>query len=331
MKIRTDKRTGLKFADYMLGGKRRRVSLGTRNQQVAILKAAKLIEDSAEKDTASMPFAIFWEKYLNKIKVSLRAPSVANMVQLKKKIDAFGAPKLLADITPKYVDNFQTWLVNSNHQSKNSANNMLMRFKAMISQAEIWGLTSVSLRKVKNFKTDNERVEFHTNDELREIMRIAPSFVWQVLVHFGARTGLRKSEFDRLKWQDIEFISDKAADVYVSGQSKSHNFRIVPIRDAELIKKLKRLKATSKESNVFGQITHCINFGCAYAGWASKSGYHCFLHKLRHTFASQLAQKDTPIQKIQKLMGHASITTTMKYAHLLPTDLASNVEKLDQL
>lgn len=329
MKIYTDKRTGIKYADYMLGGRRHRVSLGTRNKEVAILKAAKIIEDGTEKNTDSMPFEKFWLRYLDKIKVSLRAPSVANMIQLKKKIDAFGAPHTLSEITTNYTDAFQTWLVNENGQSKNSANNILMRFKAMVSQAEVWGLTSVSLRKVKNFKTDNERVEFHTNEELREIMAIAPSFVWEVLVHFGARTGLRKAEFERLKWADIEFVSNEAADVYVSGLSKSHTFRIVPIRDASLIRKLKKLKKTSHSELVFSDITQGINFGCAYSHWAAKTGYHCFLHKLRHTFASHLAQKDTPIQKIQKLMGHASITTTMKYAHLLPSDLGKNVEKLD--
>lgn len=42
------------------------------------------------------------------------------------------------------------------------------------------------------------------------------------------------------------------------------------------------------------------------------------LHSLRHTFASQLAIKGTPIYTIKKLLNHADITMTMRYAKLAP-------------
>ena len=42
------------------------------------------------------------------------------------------------------------------------------------------------------------------------------------------------------------------------------------------------------------------------------------IHTLRHTFASQLAIKGVPIFTIQKLMNHADITMTMRYAKLAP-------------
>ncbi len=41
-------------------------------------------------------------------------------------------------------------------------------------------------------------------------------------------------------------------------------------------------------------------------------------HKLRHTFASHHAMRGTPLPQIQQWMGHADITTTMRYAHLCP-------------
>ena len=42
------------------------------------------------------------------------------------------------------------------------------------------------------------------------------------------------------------------------------------------------------------------------------------IHTLRHTFASQLAIKGVPIFTIQKLMNHAKIDMTMRYAKLSP-------------
>ena len=42
------------------------------------------------------------------------------------------------------------------------------------------------------------------------------------------------------------------------------------------------------------------------------------LHTLRHTFASLLAKNSVPVNQIQKLMNHADITMTMRYAKLSP-------------
>lgn len=43
------------------------------------------------------------------------------------------------------------------------------------------------------------------------------------------------------------------------------------------------------------------------------------IHTVRHTFASHLAIKGTPIHIIQKLLNHKDIKMTMRYAHLLPS------------
>ncbi|MFE3986537.1 tyrosine-type recombinase/integrase [Nocardia tengchongensis] len=42
---------------------------------------------------------------------------------------------------------------------------------------------------------------------------------------------------------------------------------------------------------------------------------HVRLHDLRHTYASHLLENGIPIEEVSRLLGHASITTTMRYAH----------------
>ena len=44
------------------------------------------------------------------------------------------------------------------------------------------------------------------------------------------------------------------------------------------------------------------------------SGWHLF----RHTFASRLVQAGVSLRKVAEWMGHTSIATTMRYAHLQP-------------
>jgi len=58
-------------------------------------------------------------------------------------------------------------------------------------------------------------------------------------------------------------------------------------------------------------------------------GFH--FHDLRHTFASQLVMYGVDITTISKLLGHATLTMTLRYAHLAPDHLKSAVDVLSRL
>lgn len=45
------------------------------------------------------------------------------------------------------------------------------------------------------------------------------------------------------------------------------------------------------------------------------------IHTFRHTRASRFAQAGHPLMKIMEWMGHRSYQTTLRYAHLCPTNL----------
>jgi integrase len=63
----------------------------------------------------------------------------------------------------------------------------------------------------------------------------------------------------------------------------------------------------------------CERAGLRKIGW----------HTLRHTFASHLAMKGIPITVVKELMGHADITTTMRYSHVAPSSLRAAVDALN--
>jgi site-specific recombinase XerD len=54
------------------------------------------------------------------------------------------------------------------------------------------------------------------------------------------------------------------------------------------------------------------------------------IHTLRHCFATHQLYQGTDIFVLQKMMGHAYITTTAQYLHLVPGQTASPKSPLDQ-
>ncbi len=51
-------------------------------------------------------------------------------------------------------------------------------------------------------------------------------------------------------------------------------------------------------------------------------------HDLRRTFASWLVQDGVPLDRVSKLLGHKSLTMTMRCAHLAPNQLHEDVALL---
>lgn len=63
------------------------------------------------------------------------------------------------------------------------------------------------------------------------------------------------------------------------------------------------------------------------AGVTRGQGIHC----LRHSFATHLMEAGVPLPTIQRLMGHASLTTTAKYLHVTARHIGSIRSPLDLL
>ena len=54
-------------------------------------------------------------------------------------------------------------------------------------------------------------------------------------------------------------------------------------------------------------------------------------HSLRHTAASWLIQQGVPVTYVQRILGHANVSTTLIYAHQAEEHLKHAIQKIDSI
>jgi integrase len=142
-------------------------------------------------------------------------------------------------------------------------------------------------------------------------------------------TGLRRGEVFNVQWTDINFQT-KTLTVRGEG-AKSGETRHIPL-NPEAVDALKQWKRQSGESaQVFpGRLRERLdNIKTSWRALMTAAKIKDFrFHDLRHSFASKLVMRGVPLNTIRELLGHADLTTTLRYAHLAPDHKAEAVAML---
>lgn len=300
------------------------------------LRTALLTPSRATKEvpTFSAYAAEFTKTYVNaNNKPSERAMKAS--ILKHHLLPVFGTMRLDA-IKLQQIEAFKASLLEKK-LSRKRANNIVGCLGKMLRYAHEIELLEV-VPRVKLLKVPPQEFDFLTFEELSRLLdAVKDDPERRALILAGSDAGLRQGEMIALQWSDVDLVAGtltvrRSSWRGIVGTPKSGKDRKIPLtaRLRAALRAHRHLRAElvfcHADGSPFTQsaIEAALRFACKRAGLRSIGS-----HVLRHTFCSHLAMRGAAPKAIQELVGHSTLTMTLRYMHLAPTALREAVSLLD--
>jgi integrase len=183
------------------------------------------------------------------------------------------------------------------------------------------------IRRVKLLKENNKRSRFLSDEECRTLIDCAEPHLKPILIT-ALNTGMRKTEILTLTWDNVDLRNN----CILLHNTKNDERRDVPINE-NLRKVLKTLSRRLDVKYLFFDpvsgkryidVKRSFNTACRRAKIKDFR-----FHDLRHTFALHLVMAGVDIITVKELLGHKSLSMTLRYAHLAPSHKTKAVQLID--
>lgn len=258
-------------------------------------------------------------------------------------IPAFGGMKL-GDITPQHIDDLVLKL--RKDKSNASVNRRLELIRSIFNyHIRRRNVLFSPMAGVAFLKVDPKPMKFWTLEEGRSFLEHAkakyegtPQGHIYLLYMLALNTGMRFGELLALKWSAVDLSARLIMvcrtichhTLQVRETTKGRRIRHVPINDS-LYGLLKAAKARRGDVewvlHTNGALLDENNIRSRH--WKKdikESGVSRIrFHDLRHTYASHFLMNGGELFKLQAILGHADIRTTMNYSHFSKAYLLENV------
>lgn len=187
--------------------------------------------------------------------------------------------------------------------------------------------------KQARVKSDRDRVRIWTEADVRRFIAFSKDFHYGPLFEVALGTGLRPGELYALRWGDVDLVrgtlSVRETMTYCDGEimferpKTEQSRRTIKLAKAT-IKTLREIGKQGRDQLVFttksgapcdrNNVRRSLRAIARSAGLEERTP-----HELRHTHASLLLARGTPIKVVSERLGHRDVTTTLEvYQHLLP-------------
>ena len=241
-------------------------------------------------------------------------------------VPVFGSLRL-DEIEPSHVHKLK-----QRRLAASTINKTLRQLAAIVHAAERWGVIEKGSLTFKKVKQPLRHPKFYDFGQYRQLTQAArPNVELHAAVRLGGDAGLRRGEILGLRWANVHFDRHKLLvcdnlvrsvrdpSPLVIRAPKGGRPRWVPMSEP-LEKALRALEQRGEHvlTGPKGQyltptwLAKRLAVAQRRAGVA-RSGPHI----LRHTFCSHLVLRGVHVRTIQKLAGHAKLSTTEVYMHLV--------------
>lgn len=333
------------WISYYDNGQLIQKSLKTRDKTVAKFKKNELENQLAKGDSPipdfnQSPVSVL-EEYKEFCKHRNKSHTIVDdAIRIKDFLD-WAQPARIKDINESLVLSYVNHRLDKKEIILSTANHIITNLKTFLNYAVSKRyLSQNQIKKIKRFKVDKVPPRFLSKAEILEVLKAAEKQSIYSMVATAIYSGVRLGELKRLTWEDIDFTRGEI----MIRLSKPGKFRVVPLHPS--LRKILHPIAQKRGScfnfqnirRIFREV--CLDSG-NYHEIASETqrkngikykfkkkvvniGWHTF----RHTFASQLIMSGVDIVTVSKLLGHASISTTMIYSHLSQEHLKESIKSL---
>jgi len=328
------KRGNVYWYDFQINGTRYRKSTGKAKRRDAedIFHAererAKMEESAGIQKVKTYKLVDLAEEYL---KWAERQRSYKDKKRcIRQLIEVFGNHDVKG-LNTREIEQWQSRRLKYNKPS--TVNRLLATLKHMVNKGTQWGMASDSvLKQVRNVKLlpeNNRRLRFLSIEECQRLIECCHKDLKPIVI-VALNTGMRRGEIFNLKWEQV----DLSHGFILLDVTKNGERREIPINTTleYLFKEMMQCYVKSKYvfAGKTGKPLTDIKKGFHTA--LRRAGIHDFrFHDLRHTFASQLVMAGIDITSVKELLGHKSLTMTMRYSHLSPGHKRKAVHVLDRL
>ncbi len=160
-----------------------------------------------------------------------------------------------------------------------------------------------------------------TRAEVVKVIHSCPSLKYNTILKMAYTTGMRLSELCCVQWHDLDW--ERQLIKVVQGKGFKDRYVLFP----DSLKQAVKAYQSDYRSDRYiftGKTSHqplsdsSIQRQTKKAVVAAKINKPASVHSLRHAFASHQLESGMTLPRLQQLMGHRQLTSTLRYVHWLP-------------
>ena len=331
-------------------GKRKSATFRSHNDAMSALARARATADEIRKGerVAPPPPVIFdelWAHYRRTKCAAKRSPET-DETRMRAHLMPFFGGMPIALVTYELIEEFKA---ERTHLKPGTVRHLLTLLSSLLKHAQRlgWLVSMPYFDRPKVGKTDFSYLR--SGEEIRRLLLAAREDGEDAFMLYltAIYTGMREGELAALTWDRIDFNQRLiTVDVSWNGPTKSDKVRRVPIFNS-LLPDLRAWRLRSppglvfvnshgdplrRYGRIFRERLHRVLDAAEFERpTEGRRSHYITFHDLRHTFASHWMMAGGDVFKLQGLLGHSSIETTMRYAHLSPDAFSGELGRFDSV